>query len=161
MTRTWVLQGEAAQERFGARLGAHLKPGLVGHLRGAIGAGKTTLVRGLLRGQGVAEAVTSPTFTLVEPYSGTHGPIYHFDLYRLADPDELHFIGAEDYFSDDALCLLEWAEQAGAVLPGPDLTLALAYRDAGSRTLTATAHSGAGEAVLLAVTEEGDAAHDT
>jgi tRNA threonylcarbamoyladenosine biosynthesis protein TsaE len=143
--------GEAAQEALGEDLGRYLTAGMVIHLRGEIGAGKTTLTRGLLRGLGITSAVKSPTYTLVEPYQGPGGPVYHFDLYRLADPEELHFFGAEEYFSPEAICILEWAERAGGALPSPDLIVQAAYRDAGSRRVCLTPQTEAGQRVLEAL----------
>ncbi|HKJ71696.1 MAG TPA: tRNA (adenosine(37)-N6)-threonylcarbamoyltransferase complex ATPase subunit type 1 TsaE [Gammaproteobacteria bacterium] len=145
------LRGEAAQEALGAALGRLLRPGMVVHLRGEIGAGKTTLTRGLMRGLGIDAPVKSPTYTLVEPYAGAGGPVYHFDLYRLADPEELHFFGAEEYFSPESICILEWAERAGDLLPFPDLVLQADYRDAGSRTVRIEARTPEGGAVLEAL----------
>jgi len=154
------VRGEAGQVAFGERLAAALSPGLVIHLEGEIGAGKTTLTRGLLRGLGVAGAVKSPTYTLVEPYEGPEGPVFHFDLYRLSDPEELHFFGAEEYFSANAICILEWADRAGGVLPGPDLIVQASYRDADSRTLRLRSCTAAGETVLAALSGEDEPSDD-
>ena len=141
-------RGEAAQEALGWALATALEPGVVLHLAGPIGAGKTTLVRGLLRGMGVTGAVKSPTYTLVETYPTNAGPVHHFDLYRLADPEELQFFGAEEYFSPQAICILEWADKAGGALPPPDLTLEADYRGPEERELRLTAQSPLGEAIL-------------
>lgn len=145
------IAGEAAQEALGGALARHLRPGMVLHLRGEIGAGKTTLTRGLLRGLGVTAPVKSPTYTLVEPYHGDAGPIYHFDLYRLGDPEELHFFGAEEYFSPESICILEWADRAGDLLPQPDLILQTDYQDSGSRTVHLRAPTPAGQRVVAAL----------
>ncbi len=144
-----VREGEAAQEALGERLGARLRPGMVVHLLGEIGAGKTTLTRGLLRGLGASTPARSPTYTLVEPHSGSRGPVYHFDLYRLADPEELHFFGAEEYFSSESICILEWAERAGEALPSPDLVIRTEYQGSDRRRVSIRALSEAGRGALL------------
>ena len=146
--------GEVAQEALGGAIARHLRPGMVLHLRGEIGAGKTTLTRGLLRGLGVTAPVKSPTYTLVEPYQSEAGPIYHFDLYRLGDPEELHFFGAEEYFSPETICILEWAERAGDLLPQPDLILQTDYRDSTSRTVRLRGPTAAGQRVVAALAGE-------
>lgn len=96
------------------------------YLQGDLGAGKTTLARGIMRGFGYTGAVKSPTYTLVEPYEFTLCSIYHFDLYRLSSPEEVSYLGTEDYFSSKNLCIIEWADKGGGVIPEPDLILSLA-----------------------------------
>ena len=119
------LAGEDATIALGAELSRCLQGRGVIYLRGGLGAGKTTLCRGILRAMSYEGAVKSPTFTLVEPYNFPGGQVYHFDLYRLNDPDELEYIGIDDYFSDQSLCLIEWPEKALGTLPPGDIDLEL------------------------------------
>ena len=111
----------AAMEALGRSWAPRLRPGLLICFRGDLGAGKTTLIRGILHGLGVEGPVTSPTYTLVEPYPRAAIPVYHFDLYRLQDPEELEMIGVRDMVGGDALCLVEWPERGAGVLPAADI----------------------------------------
>jgi len=114
---------------------------------GDLGTGKTTLVRGLIRALGHDGAVKSPTFTLIEPYQVNDKNIYHFDLYRLSDPEELEYMGLRDYFSPDSLCLVEWPEKGGRMLPEPDLELKLSH-DGTSRDIIVSAMTESGKLML-------------
>lgn len=97
-------------------------------LKGDLGAGKTTLVRALLGAMGHVGRVKSPTYALVEPYEIGGRDVFHFDLYRLSDPEELDFFGLDDYFTDSSLCLVEWAEKGGDMLPASDLQIELQFQ---------------------------------
>ncbi len=138
---------EAATLRLGKALaaGAGKPHGLVLHLRGELGSGKTTLVRGLLHALGHSGRVKSPTYTLVEPYTVLRLNLYHFDFYRFKDRSEWLSSGFREYFNPESLCIVEWPERAGDLLAPPDLEIELRYHAAG-RTAELTAHSPRGEA---------------
>jgi len=119
------LDDVAATESLGATLWQRLPEKSLVFLNGELGAGKTTLVRGVLRAAGYQGAVKSPTFTLVEEYEIAERKILHFDLYRISDPEELEWIGIDDYMAQKSLCFIEWAQLGEGVLPCPDLILTL------------------------------------
>ena len=140
-----------AQEALGRELASALAGRGVVYLQGGLGAGKTTLTRGILRGYGHTGTVKSPTYTLVEPYELATATVYHFDLYRLTDPEELELLGIRDYCRPDALAVIEWPERGHPFLPPADLTITIRAIPDG-RSLQFAAHSEKGEAVLVALT---------
>ena len=150
---TLQVEGEDAMLALGARLAALTEGRGIVYLHGDLGAGKTTLSRGIIRGLGHVGAVKSPTFTLVEPYEIGTLKVFHFDLYRLADPEELEFMGIRDYFDDDSLCLIEWPERGVGVLPKADLDITIAAQ-AGARSLLLQPQGARGESWCAALAKE-------
>ena len=106
------VETNSPEETFdlGRRMGADAKPGQIYTLNGDLGAGKTIFTKGMAAGLGIEEPVSSPTFTIVQEYSGGRLPLYHFDVYRIGDPEEMEEIGYDDYFFGEGVCLIEWAE---------------------------------------------------
>jgi len=150
---TLYLADEQAMSDFGARIARITQGHGLIFLEGNLGMGKTTLSRGIIRGLGHVGAVKSPTFTLVEPYEIGDVRAFHFDLYRLVDPEELEFLGIRDYFEDDALCLIEWPDKGAGFLPKPDLTITISPQDSG-RSLTILSQGSRGEAWCAALALE-------
>ncbi|MBK1702354.1 tRNA (adenosine(37)-N6)-threonylcarbamoyltransferase complex ATPase subunit type 1 TsaE [Thiococcus pfennigii] len=145
-----LLEGEARQEGLGRRLAVLLGGRVLVFLEGDLGTGKTTLVRGILQGLGHTGAVKSPTYTLIEPYELAGRSVYHLDLYRLGDPEELDYLGLRDLLAEDALVLVEWPERGAGALPPPDLRVRIAYAGEGRR-LELDAGTARGEAALAAL----------
>lgn len=140
----------AAMERLGSQLGQNCVHGTSLYLQGELGAGKTTLVRGFLRGSGYEGKVKSPTYTLVEPYNLPHVDIFHFDLYRLTDIEDLEHIGFRDYFDGQSIALVEWPERGASLLHEPDLLVMINVPAAG-RALEIQAISTLGKDLLLSI----------
>ena len=137
---------EEALVAIGCQIGRFCRQGTV-YLRGVLGAGKTTLCRGILRSRHYDGAVKSPTYTLVEPYEFAGGKVYHFDLYRLGDPEELEYMGVRDYFDGDGLCIVEWPERGSGYLPEADIDIAIGV-EGGGRRVSIMASSPSGQRVV-------------
>ena len=147
ITLTLELGDENAMVALGQRLASVTEPGSVMYLHGDLGMGKTTLSRGFIQSLGHTGAVKSPTYTLVEPYDFTGFTVYHFDLYRLGDPEELEFMGIRDYFTARTVCLIEWPERGSGVLPPADLVITIVKSGSG-RLVTLCSQTAAGAVVL-------------
>ena len=128
-----LITDDAQMRAFGAKLLAACTSGGIITLRGNLGTGKTTLVRGALQSLGVTSGVRSPTYTLIEYYPFDPLSIAHFDLYRLAEPEELEYLGFRDYLSENTLCMVEWPEKAEGILGNVGLEVFLDYDPEGRR----------------------------
>lgn len=154
-TLTQYIPDEISMLRFGKKLAETLltlptQKAIMIYLNGDLGAGKTTLTRGMLQGIGHQGNVKSPTYTLVEEYNIAGKMIYHFDLYRLADPEELEFMGIRDYFETNSICLIEWSEKGQGILPEADLFVNIDYHD-DARNIELVAKSKLGEEIIQAL----------
>ena len=159
---TLDLADEAATLAFGATLARAIQPNLTIYLHGDLGAGKTTLVRGLLHALGHVGKVKSPTYTLVEPYEIKYNVtsslmMYHFDLYRFNDEEEWESAGFRDYFNANSVCVIEWPEKAQNVLPTPDLNITFSIKNVGEnlgRSVNLSAHSILGQQCLHTISTQ-------
>lgn len=150
---TLDLINEKSSERFATQLALCLSSPLVITLSGEIGAGKTTIIRAMLKSLGVTSAIKSPTFSLVESYLCHDLHIHHFDLYRIHHEDELEYLGFRDYFSQQSICCIEWAEHAGKALPLVDIRFNLSIKGAG-REMQISALTVAGKRILACLAGE-------
>lgn len=151
VSKQCFLADETAQIALAKRVAEKLKSSFVMLLKGDLGAGKTTFARGFIQASGYDGVVKSPTYTLVEPYPISYQRMcYHFDLYRLADPEELEFTGARDYFNDTDVCLVEWPEKAEGFLPPADWICVFSYEKNG-RNLLISALTEKGKQLMLQV----------
>ena len=150
-SRSCFLADESQQVALARDVAQHLSSSFVMLLKGDLGAGKTTFARGFIQASGFDGVVKSPTYTLVEPYPISNNRMcYHFDLYRLADPEELEFTGARDYFNENDVCLVEWPEKAEGFLPPADWICEFSYLNEG-RNLIIFAQSDKGKELMLQV----------
>ncbi|TLU65835.1 tRNA (adenosine(37)-N6)-threonylcarbamoyltransferase complex ATPase subunit type 1 TsaE [Thalassotalea litorea] len=147
----FILENEQATVDFGKRLAELVInipiKSMVVFLNGDLGAGKTTLTRGFVQGMGHNGNVKSPTYTLVEPYELEPYRVFHFDLYRLADPEELEYMGIRDYFQPFCFSFIEWPEKGTGILPAEDLIIDLEYVEQ-QRRITLVAKSVNGEQII-------------
>ncbi len=151
ITKDCFLADESQQIALAQKVAQHLKSSFVLLLQGDLGVGKTTFARGFVHASGFEGIVKSPTYTLVEPYPiDNDRTCYHFDLYRLANPEELEFIGARDYFNETDVCLVEWPERAEGYLPAADWICEFSHHESG-RNLTIKAASDKGNKLMLQV----------
>ena len=145
-----VIEGGEVQGECGSLIAPCLVEGTTVFLEGDLGAGKTTLVRGVLRGLGYSGSVKSPTYTLVESYQPEGISVHHLDLYRLADPEELDYLGITDLCDGQSILLIEWPDKGEGMLPPVDLNIAIAHAGT-SRQLMITAQSERGTRVVDAL----------
>jgi tRNA threonylcarbamoyladenosine biosynthesis protein TsaE len=150
---TIFLEDEPASVSLATRWSAHLRAPLILAFSGDIGAGKTTIIRAMLRALGIQCAIKSPTFSLVESYACTNFMVHHFDLYRIQNVEELDYIGFRDFFTSQSICCIEWAEHAGSSLPNIDLHCTLSVKGLG-RELELKALSAVGQKTLAGLTGE-------
>ena len=115
--RKLILKNEEETRAFGLELGASLRKGDIVALIGDLGTGKTALTKYIAEGLGIRETITSPTFTIVQEYRQGRLPLYHFDVYRIGDPEEMYELGYEEYFYGDGVCIIEWADLIEELLP--------------------------------------------
>lgn len=134
-----IIENEEMTRRFGTELGQKVKPGTVIALMGDLGTGKTTLTKAIAGGLGIEDVITSPTFTIVKEYDSGRLPLYHFDVYRIGNPDEMYELGYEEYFYGEGVCVVEWADLIEELIPEDAITIHIEYGEReGERIYTCT-----------------------
>jgi tRNA threonylcarbamoyladenosine biosynthesis protein TsaE len=146
-SKHFELADEEATVALAGKLALHCHQGMVIYLEGDLGAGKTTFSRGFIQGLGHIGKVKSPTYTLVEPYEIADWRVFHLDLYRLSDPEDLEVMGIRDYFDADCICLIEWPDKGAGLLASADLHISIEYTQTG-RALSMQAKSAKGSDLL-------------
>lgn len=141
MKKELLLKNEDETRNFGVNLGKKLSAGSIVALIGDLGTGKTTLSKAIAKGLGVEETVTSPTFNIVKEYRTGRLPLYHFDVYRIGDPEEMYEIGCEEYFYGDGVCLIEWADIIEDILPDDTIKIEMFYGDEESERILKCTYS--------------------
>lgn len=121
------MKDEESTLAFGLELAEKLKPGDIVALTGELGTGKTTLTKSIAEGLGITEMITSPTFTIVQEYTGGRLPLYHFDVYRIGDAEEMYELGYEEYFFGQGICVVEWADQIAELIPEGSIWIRIEY----------------------------------
>lgn len=142
-----LLRNEEETLEFGRMIGKNMEEGILVCLNGDLGAGKTCLTKGIAQGLEIEEDVTSPTFILVEEYEGRL-PLYHFDVYRIDDPEELYFIGFEEYLGKEAVVIIEWSSRIEEILPIERLDIDISRTGEDEREITLSAVGETAEALL-------------
>ena len=149
-----IIETESPEETFAfaGKVSELLKSGDVVTLDGDLGAGKTVFSKGIAKGLGIEEPVTSPTFIIMQEYEGGRLPLYHFDVYRIEDPEELYAIGADEYINGSGVCLIEWASQVEEIIPENALRVTIVREPEngdGHRKITVDGLSGSDEELLI------------
>lgn len=142
-----LLRNEEETLEFGRMIGKNMEEGILVCLNGDLGAGKTCLTKGIAQGLEIEEDVTSPTFILVEEYEGRL-PLYHFDVYRIDDPEELYFIGFEEYLGKEAVVIIEWSSRIEEILPIERLDIDISRTGEDEREITLSAVGETAQALL-------------
>ena len=141
------LKDEQSTQHLGELIAKYLQAPLICYLQGDLGVGKTRIVRAIIQSLGYSGNVKSPTYTLVEPYQLETVTVYHFDLYRLSDPEELDYLGIRDYFDEQSICFIEWPDKGKGWLADADISIFLEYLGEGRRCQI-TAQTKAGTILL-------------